>query len=92
MREVLQNEDALNARVFQFPTSAIKEGGKKIIYFDFLTATDYDMYNRALLRMIPRIDMENISEFIEQTFYISTRINEDSPTSIGGERNHLKQN
>lgn len=71
MREALQNEDALNARVFQFPTSAIKVKGKKINYFDFLTAAGYDMCNRALLRMIPRIDMKNISEFIEQTPYIS---------------------
>lgn len=40
MREVLSNEEALAARVYQFPTSAIKVSGQKINYYDFLTTTE----------------------------------------------------
>ena len=36
MRSVLENEDALNKRVFQFPTSAVKLDGRKINYYDYL--------------------------------------------------------
>ncbi len=36
MHDVIENEDALNMRIFRFPTSAIKQGGRKINYYDFL--------------------------------------------------------
>ena len=35
MKKVLANEAELHARVFQFPTSAIKLKGRKINYYDF---------------------------------------------------------
>lgn len=37
MQAVLTNEAELHARVFQFPTSAIKLNGRKINYYDFIT-------------------------------------------------------
>ena len=64
MREVLTSEPALNARVYQFPTSAIKLKGRKINYYDFLTdGSDSDCV-RALLQMMERIDLNQIGEFI----------------------------
>ena len=64
MREVLTSEAALNARVYQFPTSAIKLKGRKINYYDFLTdGSDSDCV-RALLQMMERIDLKQIGEFI----------------------------
>ena len=36
MEQVLVNEDRMNARIYQFPTSAIKLNGRKINYYDFL--------------------------------------------------------
>lgn len=38
MNEVLTNEDALHARIYQYPTSAIKQSDRKINYRDFLMA------------------------------------------------------
>ena len=35
MQRVLKDEDELNSRVYQFPTSAIKQNGRKINYYDF---------------------------------------------------------
>lgn len=68
---VLENEDMLNARVYQFPTSAIKLKGRKINYYDFLTAQpDADCQN-ALRRICPRVDMERIKAFIEGVPYIT---------------------
>lgn len=65
MRRVLANEDELNARVFQFPTSAIKLNGRKINYYDFLTKAGNEDANQALKRIAPRIHMEQIEDFID---------------------------
>ena len=64
MREVLTSEAALNARVYQFPTSAIKLKGRKINYYDFLTGGSDSDCVRALLQMMERIDLNQIGEFI----------------------------
>lgn len=36
MQRVLEDENELNSRVYQFPTSAIKQNGRKISYYDFI--------------------------------------------------------
>ena len=42
MNGVLTNEDELNARVYQFPTSALKVHNKKINYYDFISSNHND--------------------------------------------------
>ena len=71
MREVLNNKDAMNARVFQFPTSALKQDGQKINYHDFLMKAEYADCNAALRRIYGRMDMEKICAFINGVPYIS---------------------
>lgn len=65
MRKVLANESELHARVYQFPTSAIKLSGRKINYYDFLNHTDNDDCREALKRITPRVDMDEICGFID---------------------------
>lgn len=64
MREVLTSEPALNARVYQFPTSAIKLKGRKINYYDFLAGGSNSDCTRALMQMMERIDLKQIGKFI----------------------------
>ncbi|RHO52972.1 CtkA family protein [Eubacterium sp. AM05-23] len=71
MKEVLADEDALNARVYQFPTSAIKQNGRKINYYDFLTSMEYEDCKEAIRRIVPRIGMEQIRAFLGGVPYIS---------------------
>lgn len=71
MNDVLTNEDALNARVFQFPTSAVKLNDRKINYRDFLMSAEYDGCNEAVKWIVPRIDMDEISAFIDGIPYLS---------------------
>lgn len=66
MRKVLSEESELHARVYQFPTSAIRLRGRKINYYDFLNSGDNEDCNDALLRIVPRIDMEKIAQFIDR--------------------------
>lgn len=71
MRSILENEDAMNKRVFQFPTSAIKLNGRKINYYDFLMKAENKDCNKALKKIYNRLDMEEINYFVEKTPYIS---------------------
>ncbi len=71
MKKVLENETELHARVFQFPTSAIKLMGRKINYYDFLSRAKNEDANMALKRITPRIDMEQVESFIDQVPGIS---------------------
>ena len=53
-RAVLSNQDELNARIYRFPTSAIKQNDRKINYYDFLMAAENKDCNAAVTRMMPR--------------------------------------
>ncbi len=71
MHNVITNESELHARVFQFPTSAIKLNGRKINYYDFLTQTNNREANNGLKRIASKIDLEQINSFIDQIEGIS---------------------
>ncbi len=71
MQSLLADKDVLHARVFQFPTSAIKLNGRKINYYDFLTKTENRDCIRALRRIRDRIDRKQIEAFIDTVPYIS---------------------
>ena len=71
MKSVLENEDELNARIYQFPASAIKQNGKKINYYDFLTHAEYKDCNTALRRIMPRVKPLEIAVLIGNVPYIS---------------------
>lgn len=71
MQRVLKDEDELNSRVYQFPTSAIKQNGRKINYYDFLMEAENSECNEAIVRMAPKIKMDQINDFIDKVPYIS---------------------
>lgn len=70
MKDVLSNKDALNARVYQFPTSAIKINDKKINYYDFIKARSNEDCNKALDRMLPKINIIEINKLIDNIEYL----------------------
>ena len=71
MSKVLSNESDLNYRIFEIPTSAIMLNGKKIKYFDFISSLQNEDCNRALKRIVPRIDMARIRKLIADTPFIT---------------------
>lgn len=71
MLSVLNNEDDMNSRIYQFPTSAIKKNDRKINYYDFLMSSEDSDCNAAVCRLIQRIDLDEIASFINSTDYIS---------------------
>lgn len=89
MSTVLSNEDEMNSRIFVFPTSAIKQGDKKINYFDFLMKGEYDECNEALERISDRIEIEDICNFIDETPYLSDLQREFYKTYLSERLNKL---
>ena len=71
MEQALVNEDVMNARIYQFPTSAIKLDGRKINYYDFLMSAEEPECNAAIQRMVPKINLEQIKGFIEEVPFIT---------------------
>ena len=71
MEQALVNEDVMNARIYQFPTSAIKLDGRKINYYDFLMSAEEPECNAAIQRMVPKINLEQIKGFIDEVPYIT---------------------
>ncbi|MCM1127821.1 MAG: HipA domain-containing protein [Lachnospiraceae bacterium] len=71
MHSVLENENALYKRVFQFPTSALKLDGRKINYYDFLIKAEYPDCNEAVKKIYERLNMKKIDDFIDEVPYIS---------------------
>lgn len=71
MKKVLSNENEMNARVYQFPTSAIKFHDSKINYYDYLMLGENEECNKALVRIKPRIDMQQIEDFMKGISCIS---------------------
>lgn len=71
MELVLNNEDELNARIYRFPTSAIRLNGRKINYHDFLHAAENRDCNAAVMRMFPRISIDEICAFIDDVPFLN---------------------
>ena len=67
----INDEDETNARVYVFPTSALKEEGKKINYFEYISSLKNEDCNSAIMRIVPLIDLNKINNIIEQTPEIS---------------------
>lgn len=71
MNSVLEKPSEMDFRIFEIPTSALMINGKKIKYFDFISSLQNEDCNRALLRIISRIDIEQIEEIVNTTPFIS---------------------
>lgn len=71
IEEIINDENEINARVYTFPTSAIKENDKKINYFEYISSLKNEDCNNALMRIVPLIDIEKIEKIIDETPTIS---------------------
>ena len=67
MRRVIEDKAERDARIYTFPASALKQGGKKINYVDFARRNADGVLAPSLARVLPQIDMAAICEFIDDT-------------------------
>ena len=71
MRRVIEDKAELDARIYNFPASALKQEGKKIGYVDFIAQNRDGVLSPSLKRIVPRIDLAAISAFIDDTPYLT---------------------
>lgn len=72
MEIYLQDENELEKRTYIFPNSALKLGGNKINYYEFINSLTNKDCNKALLKVYPRIDLKRIDDIIDRTANISS--------------------
>ena len=71
MRKMLSDEDELNARIYTFPGSMLKVGGRKINYRDFIAAHADPGLDEALERLLPRIGALDFGRLVDETPYLA---------------------
>ena len=71
MRRVIEDKSERDARIYNFPASALKEDGKKINYVDFVKRHASDVLAPSLARIVPRIDLEKIGDLIDDVPLLS---------------------
>ena len=71
IEEYINDKTEMDARVYVFPTSALKLEGKKINYFNYINSLENEECNQALLRIFPKIDLKIINKIVDETQEIS---------------------
>lgn len=66
-KKILSSKKELQARVYEIPTSSINLNGRRINYHKFISEHAYEECDRALQRIVPRIDMNAIISLIDET-------------------------
>ncbi len=64
---VLSSEEEIDRRIYGFPTSHIKIGNKKSSYYEVISSLRFEECNKALSRIVPRVDFEKIDRIIDET-------------------------
>lgn len=63
---VLNSEQEIKKRIYQFPTSQIKFHNRKSSYYDIISSLQFEACNQALVRIAERVDMNKINHMIEE--------------------------
>ena len=71
MKKTLEDPAEREIRVFERPLSGIKINGQKIQYFKFISSLENRDCNKALKRILPKINMDKINRIIDETPIIS---------------------
>jgi hypothetical protein len=70
MSGIIESPEMTDDRVYRFPTSQIKMGVKSS-YHEVIGSLQFPECNEALRRIVPRVDLDRISELIDDTCFIT---------------------
>ena len=71
MKQIINNEEQINMRVYKFPTSQIKLDGNKSSYFEVISSLRFIEINKALEKIYPLINLDKIYSLIDDIDVIS---------------------
>ena len=77
MREIMTSQEETDKRIFTFPTSQIKLGGKKSSYYDVIHSLEFEECNKALVNVYKRISIEKINAFIDSDVMFITDLQKE---------------
>lgn len=63
-QNVLNDQQNIDTRVYDWPQSALRQNGRKINYFDYISSLENPDCNAALERIHPRVDLDKIHDII----------------------------
>ena len=89
MRNVMENRENIDERLYVFPNSVIKQDGVKINYAQFLIKTEEMGCLRALHTIGQRIDLAEINSIIDDTPYITETHKTFLKTMIKERKTHI---
>lgn len=70
---ILNNESEIQMRIEKFPVAALLENGRKVSYMQYIASFKNPDCTNALLRIVPRIDMNKIENIIDEMPEISDK-------------------
>ena len=65
LKAVLDSEEEINKRIYQFPTSQLKLNGQKSSYSEVISSLKFKECNNALKRICPKVDFVKIDKIID---------------------------
>ena len=68
---VLNNQEEIDRRIYEFPTSQVKYNGQKSSYYKIISSLEFEECNHALERIVSRIDFDRIDKLIDSVKCIS---------------------
>ena len=71
IKKILQDKQKLNARIYDFPTSALSLNNKRINYYTLISSHEYKECDNALKRISKRINLIEINNLIDNLVCIS---------------------
>lgn len=71
MKMIINDEEEINKRIYKFPTSQIKLDGQKSSYFEVISSLKFEEMDKALLKIYPLIDLNEIFKLIDEIPIIS---------------------
>ena len=71
IKKVISSKAEMNARVYDIPTSAILIDGKRANYHKVITSLEYKDWNKAIKRIVPKIQLDDINKLIDNVEELS---------------------
>ena len=71
MRATLENQPQRDLWTFSLPLSVVKINNQQINYFDFISSLKNADCNRALKRILPKVNINHILRIVDETPFIS---------------------
>ncbi len=71
IKEILNDENRLKNKIYSRPVSPIKLDGRTSLYYEVISSLKYEECNKALIRIVERINLEKIYTLIDSVDMIS---------------------